>query len=188
MAETLVSTDYPFERYSSQRNYYAFDFLPGSRDVIYSANTSGQFNIWRQTPPTRSSLGTATQLTGFDEWTVRFMEPLPDGRSIVTFADKDGDENYQIFRVDTRDGWQSPLVMKPGVRNTFGIDCVSPNGRLAAYASNERLPGDMDIVLTSITTRQTRPVLADGAVYEFGRWSPDGRFATILEDLSTDDY
>lgn len=112
---------------------------------------------------------------------------MPDGRSIITFADKDGDENYQIFRVDSRDGWQSSLVARPGVRNTFGTECVSPSGRLLAYASNERSKGDMDIVLTSVNTGQTRPLLADGAVYEFCRWSPNGRFATILEDLSTDD-
>ncbi len=187
MAEGNMSRDYPFERFSSQRNYYAFDFLPGSRDIIYSANTNGQFNIWRQTPPTHSSLGTATQLTGFDEWSVRFVEPLPDGRSVLAFADKDGDENYQIFSVDPGQGWQKPIVMKPAVRNTFGIDCVSPNGRLGAYSSNERSPGDMDIVVTSITTGQTRPVLADGAVYEFCHWSPDARSASILEHLSTDD-
>jgi dipeptidyl aminopeptidase/acylaminoacyl peptidase len=180
--------DYPFERFSSQRNYYCFDFLPGNKDVIYSANTSGQFNVWRQTPPSRSSPGASTQLTGFDEWSVRFIEPSPDGRSILAFADKDGDENYQIFRVNSREGWQSQLVMKPGVRNTFGTECLSPNGKYAAYASNERSKGDMDIVVTNTTNGKTKPVLADGAVYEFCRWSPDGRFASILEDLSTDDY
>src|SRR5579883_2744989 len=49
--EREIYDDYPFERFSSRRVYYAFDFLPGSSDILYSANTSGQFNLWRQSPP-----------------------------------------------------------------------------------------------------------------------------------------
>lgn len=183
-----MATDYSFERYAARRLYYAFDFLPGSEDIIYSANTSGQFNLWRQAPSKNSIQGPARQLTGFDEWSVRSIAPHPSGRYVLAFADKDGDENFQIFNVDPDEGWQTPLVIKPGVRNTFGIECISPDGRLAAYSSNERAPRDMDIVATRLPEGETSGVLSDGGTYSFGYWSPDGRRATVIEILSTDDY
>jgi dienelactone hydrolase/Tol biopolymer transport system component len=201
--ETEIYDDYPFERFSSRRVYYAFDFLPGSSDIIYSANTSGQFNLWRQSPPPshRSSssssptkrsteeleLGAEIQLTGFDEWSVRFIQPLPDGKSTLLFADRDGDENYQIFIANNEVGWQRPLVMKKGVRNNFGIECISPDGRLAAYSSNERSKKDLDVIVTNIKTRETRVILEGDGSYVFGNWSPSGMLATVLEPLGTDD-
>jgi dipeptidyl aminopeptidase/acylaminoacyl peptidase len=183
----FTETDYSYDRYSARRLYYALDFLPGSQDIIYSANTSGQFNLWRQAPPRNSVLGPAKQLTGFDEWSVRFIAPHPSGRQVLVFADKDGNENYQIFTVDAEEGWQTPVVMKPTVRNTFGSECLSPDGALAAYTSNERKPQDLDVVVTKVPGGKTRRLLADGGLYLFGCWSPDGRYATVVETLSWDD-
>src|SRR6266851_9421894 len=98
--------NHSFERYSARRLYYAFDFLPGSKDIAYSANTSGQFNVWLQRPPSRSGVGDARQLTGFVEWSVRHVASHPSGRWVLAYADKDGDENYQAFKVDSDNGWQ----------------------------------------------------------------------------------
>ena len=179
---------FSFERYASRRLYYSFDFLADTRDILYSANTSGQFNVWRQSPPDRNGLGVARQLTGFVDWSVRHIASLPDGETLLAFADKDGDENYQIFQVDANNGWQAPVVFKPDVRHEFGIRGVSPNGRLVAYASNEREPKDMDIVVTEISNGKTRKVLADGGGYAFGYWSPNGRYSSVMETISTDDY
>lgn len=181
-------SDYPFERFSSRRLYYSFDFLPGTRDIVYSANTSGQFNLWRQGPPSNSDMGPARQLTGFVDWTVRHLAPGPGGDYVLVFADHDGDENYQVFKVDPDEGWQTPIVFKPEVRNTFGITCISPNGKYAAYSSNERERRDMDIVVTDLRTGITKPILAGGATYDFGYWSPDSGWATVVEELSTDDF
>jgi len=183
-----MQSDHSYDRYSARRLYYAFDFLPGSQDIIYSANTSGQFNLWRQAPPRNSVPGPSKQLTGFDEWSVRFIAPHPSGRQVLVFADKDGNENYQIFTVDAEEGWQTPVVMKPTVRNTFGSECLSPDGALAAYTSNERKPQDLDVVVTKIPGGETRRLLADGGAYLFGYWSPDGGHATVVETLSSDDY
>jgi dipeptidyl aminopeptidase/acylaminoacyl peptidase len=174
--------DYPYERFSSRRLYYAFDFLPGTNDILYSSNTSGQFNLWRQSPPDRSGNVAARQQSGFDEWTIRYIDPEPVmGRFTVVFADKDGNENYQIFLVDNKNGWQRPLVSKDGVRNTFGLGCLSPDGRLAAYSSNERSPMYLDIVLTKISDGETKRILSSDASYSFGEWSPDSRYCTIIE-------
>ncbi len=179
---------YPFERYAARRLYYAFDFLPGTKEIIYSANTSGQFNVWRQKPPSKTEIGQARQLTGFVEWSVRHIVPHPSGRWILAYVDKDGDENYQLFRIDADQGWQEPLIFKTGVRHEWGIESFSPNGRFVAYSSNERNPRDMDVLVTDVSNGKTRPILSGGGVYNMGYWSPDGNWVTVVETLSTDDY
>ncbi len=65
---------YPFERFASVRIYTGFDFLKNDPSwLIYIADTSGQFNVWRQL----SILGsngepyTSYQLTNFIDEAVR---------------------------------------------------------------------------------------------------------------------
>lgn len=178
---------YPFERFSTFRSYYAFDFVHDGDDIVYSANTSGQFNIWRESPASEFVSCSIRQLTAFVEWTPRFIEASSDGRFIICFADKDGDENYQIFTVDAKNGWHAPLDFKPGIRKMFGMECISPTGQLAGYSSNERTPQETDIVIANIATRQTRTILAKGGLYTFGYWSPEGLRATIIDSVATSD-
>ncbi len=180
---------YSFERYAARRLYYAFDFLPGTRDIIYSANMSGQFNVWRQKPPSPSGMGEARQLTGFVEWSVRHIAPHPSGRWVLAYADKDGDENYQAFKIDADRGWHEPLIFKTGVRHEWGRkESFSPNGRFVAYSSNERNPRDMDVLITDLSDGKSRPIVSGGGFFLMGCWSPDGNWVTAVEVLSTDDY
>ncbi len=187
------SIEIPFERFASRRAYYAFDFLPNSDGVLYSSNTSGQFNLWRQAPPikvgrgSRSEAGPCRQLTGFDEWSVRNFFVDPKGKFSLVFADKDGDENYQLFLVDNEAGWQREVVMKPGVRNQFGKSALSPNGKFAAYSNNERNPRFMDIVLTRLSDGRTKHVLEGESTNFVGEWSPEGRYLTVAETTTAID-
>lgn len=178
---------YPFERFASRRLYYSFDFLAGTEDIVYSANTSGQFNVWRQGPPKGGVASPSTQLTGFVEWSVRAIEASPDGKRVLAFADKDGDENYQIFTVDPVRGWHSPLVVKAGVRHEYGLRSLSHDGRSFAYGSNERNPRDMDVLVASTATGATRPLVAGDAYHAFGHWSRDDRRATVMDVRSNED-
>lgn len=178
---------YPFERFAARRLYYSFDFLPGTEDIVYSANTSGQFNVWRQGPPKGGGVSPSTQLTGFVEWTVRNIEAFPDGKRVLAFADKDGDENYQIFTVDPVKGWHLPFIVKPSVRHEHGLTSLSHDGRSLAYGSNERNPRDMDVIVASIGTGRTKSLVAGDAYYAFGHWSPDSSRATVIDLHSNED-
>ncbi len=183
----MSSRQYPFEQYASRRLYYSFDFLPNSKDVVYSANTSGQFNVWRQNPPTGTVREEPRQLTGFVEWSVRHVKSHPSGKWVLAYADKDGDENYQLFRVDAENGWQEQLVYDPKVRHEWGIDSFSRDGRFLAYSSNERNPRDMDVWTLDVSSGKTRPILSGGGVFNMGYWSPEAKWVTAVETLSTDD-
>ena len=83
---TIIDNKYPFERFASIRRYLIFDFLkqdPSS--IIYVADTSGQFNLWRQ----RSYLGAdgepyyPHQLTSFIDESVVALFPSPVDNSII---------------------------------------------------------------------------------------------------------
>ena len=94
---------YPFERFASVRSYTGFDFLNTDPSwIIYIADTNGQFNVWRQ----RSTLGSdgepyaSYQLTNFIEEAVRHIFPSPVDNSIIFFADHQGAENFQIYKID----------------------------------------------------------------------------------------
>ena len=44
-----IPRPYPFERFASVRSYTGFDFLKKDPSwLIYVADTTGQFNVWRQ--------------------------------------------------------------------------------------------------------------------------------------------
>lgn len=182
-----VSEQYPFERFAARRLYYDFDFLPGTKDMLYAVNTSGQFNVWRQSPPLNGRPGSSAQLTSFDEWSARGLFPHPNGKEVLVFADKDGDENYQVFAVDPRGGWPLPVVYEPRVRHEPGASCYSPHGRFLAFASNARNPKDMDIILYERGRSRIRAVCAGEGARDMGVWSPDSSRLTVAENLSAND-
>ena len=161
-------------------------FLPGTRDLIYLANTSGQLNIWRQSMPVGGRLGHEVQLTGFEDWSAKMQYPDPTGTEILLFADKEGDENCQIFSVDPHGGWHTPLVFEPDVRHRYGRESYSPDGRYFAYSSNARDTDEMDVVLFD-RHHKTAEVLLTGGDYMVGSWAPGGRRLLIIDGMGGDD-
>ncbi len=174
------------DRFNAHRSYHQPAFLPGTRDLIYLANTSGQFNVWRQSAPKAQSLGHEVQLTGFEDWSARMQYPDPFGTEILLFADKDGDENCQIFSVDPNRGWHTPLVHEPEVRHRYGRESYSPDGKYFAFSSNARDSDEMDVVLFDRAHQKAR-VLLTGGDYMVGSWAPDGHKLLVIDGMGGDD-
>ena len=177
---------YPLDRYLAHRSYVQPAFLPGTKDIVYLANTSGQFNVWRQSMPAGGKLGHEIQLTGFEDWSARMQYPDPAGTQVLLFADKDGDENYQIFSVNPVGGWHTPLIYEPDVKHRYGRQSFSPDGKYFAYSSNARDPGEMDVVLFD-RTKGTARTLVTGGDYMVGSWAPDGRRLLVIDGMGGDD-
>ena len=179
-------TSYPLDRYLAHRSYVQPAFLPGTKDIVYLANTSGQFNVWRQSMPAAGGLGHEVQLTSLEDWSARMLYPDPAGTEILLFADKDGDENWQIFSVDPKGGWHTPIVFEPDVKHRYGRESYSPDGKYFTYSSNARDSGEMDVVLFNRAKKKAK-VLLTGGDFMVGSWAPDGRRLLVIDGMGGDD-
>jgi dipeptidyl aminopeptidase/acylaminoacyl peptidase len=166
------------------------DFRPGLRfaellalspdddQVLYADDSSGQFNL-----VVRSLTGgTARWLTRFTANTVRQAAWNRDGQSVLLLADSDGDESTQLYRVDLKTEEVQRLTDLPGARQLAAVgDPFSPDGRRYAYAGNDRVPTDQDVLVRDLDTGETRRVYQAGGRVYAGHWSPDGSRLSVSD-------
>jgi dipeptidyl aminopeptidase/acylaminoacyl peptidase len=180
---------YTFEQFAAVRNYADVSFSPDGKWVAYCTNTSGQQNVWRQ-PVETSPDGTPhmpIQLTALVNRTTRRAAWSPDGKSILTIADFQGNENFQLYEIPAESGWLYPITDAPKVRHEIGDYPFSPDGRYLVYGSNERNPSDFDVVMRDLETGETRTLLAGDANYFPNSWSPNGRYVLTMRFNDTTD-
>jgi dipeptidyl aminopeptidase/acylaminoacyl peptidase len=154
----------------------------GSR-VAYSDNESGQFNLVVQ--PTDG--GPARRLTSYTDNAVRSVSWQPDGAGLVYAADSQGDEFYQLYRISLAGGAPVALTDAPKVRHYPGAEPFSPDGRLLAYAANDRVETEQDVLVLDLATGRTRRLVATEGTFFVGPWSPDGGTLCVVEARSNTD-
>jgi Tol biopolymer transport system component len=151
---------------------------PDGTQVAYVDDAQGHFNL--AVRPLSS--GKARHLTSYVDSSVRYAAWHSDGRSLLYTADSAGDERYQLYLVDAAGGPPTPLTQSPGAVFWPALgDPFSPDGKLLAYAGNDRSPGDQDVLLRDLTTGEVRRVYAGGGRVYAGDWSPDGTRLTMVE-------
>ena len=193
-----IQRPYPFERFASVRSYTGFDFLKNDPSwIVYIADTSGQFNVWRQ----RSILGSdgepyaSYQITNFIDESVRHVFPSPVDNSIIFFADHQGTETFQIYKIeDAFYSWPEPITQNLKVRHEWGAECFSHNGKHIAYGSNEDNPSNMLVYIKDITNidsssnNETFCVTNKEGWYVPGYWSPDNKKLNCSQLVTLIDY
>jgi dipeptidyl aminopeptidase/acylaminoacyl peptidase len=182
---------FPFERFASIRRYTTFDFL--KRDgswIVYSADITGQFNLWRQ----RSFLGhegqpyAPHQLTNFTEQVVRAAFPSPIDNSIIFFADLRGDENFQIYRVDDAfNGWAKAITNNSNIKYEWGLECFCNSGTRIVYSSNEQSASDMLIYVLDIDQNRAVCITGRSGWYMPGYWSSDDKKINCVQIITDSD-
>jgi dipeptidyl aminopeptidase/acylaminoacyl peptidase len=172
------SPRHDFAQFTAIRRYQpALSFSPDGTQLAYSTNTSGQFNLWRQP----SAGGYPRQLTVFTDEAVREIAWSPDGETILFTADRQGDEYTQLYLIPARGGRPEALTGSPGVQFHLAGQPWSPDGRTIAYAGNDRVPSDQDVIVRDVAGSETgRPLAGDGYYHPIA-WSPDGRFLTAIQ-------
>lgn len=170
---------YPWEQLTAVRRIWGLDFSPDGREVVYATNTSGQFNVWKQSVEG----GWPWQLTAFEDQTVRSVAWSPKGDRLIFTADQHGDEFHQIYSLDLPGGWPVKLTDKPKVQHHFGSGGFSPDGSAIIYACNERNPTDMDALFWDLASGDVRPLAQGDANYFPVNFSPDGRYVTVVHFL-----
>jgi dipeptidyl aminopeptidase/acylaminoacyl peptidase len=186
---------YPFERFASVRSYTGFDFLKKDPSwIIYIADTNGQFNLWRQRY-TLSSDGepyASYQLTNFIDDSVRHIFPSPVDNSIIFFADHQGAENFQIYKIDdVFHSWPQSITQNSKVRHEWGAECFSHDGKYIVYGSNEDNPSNMLLHIrnmNSSTSNETFCITNKEGWYVPGYWSPDNKKLNCSQLVTLTDY
>jgi dipeptidyl aminopeptidase/acylaminoacyl peptidase len=112
--------------------------------VAYSADTSGQFNLWTQP----AGGGTARQLTSFTGQSVRSAAWSPDGTLIAFTADAGGDEQTQIFTVPAAGG--EARILSSAADRQFMIaekTAFGPSGRYLLCGGNDQDPANPGLII-----------------------------------------
>lgn len=161
---------YRFEQFTAVRLTNGLTFSPDGEYVAYITNTSGQFNIWKQSVKG----GWPWQITTFEDNAVRTVKWTPNS-DLVFLADHHGNEMHQIYRIDANGGYAEPLTDLENVQHNFSSSGLSKDGRYLAYAANGRNPADMDINVMDLETGESKPLIGGDANYFPAGWSPDGK-------------
>ena len=177
-ARRKTETRYSFEQFTAIRRYQpTLSFSPDGSEIAYVVNTSGQFNIWRQS----SAGGFPHQLTLFADQTPREIAWSPDGQTIAFAADRDGDEYKQIYTIPARGGRISAQTEAPRVRHELAAEAWSPDGASLLIAGNDRSETDQDVLIRDLATGETRRVVDYGGMFFPMTWSPDGKSVTVVD-------
>ena len=137
---------YPFERFASVRRYIDFDFKNPSWMLCVS-DTNGQFNLWRQSYALalEESQCSSYSLTNFVDNSVRRVFSSPADNSAIFFADHNGDENFQIYKIeDVFNGWPEQITFKPQIRYEWGSECFSHDGKHIRCWQGLLLPSEIE--------------------------------------------
>ncbi|MGC4108100.1 MAG: S9 family peptidase [Thermomicrobiales bacterium] len=170
-----------FAQYAAIRRFMpTLAFSPDGREIAYSVNTSGQFNLWRQS----TEGGWPTQITLSAGQAVRQIVWSPDGETIGFTADNDGDEFTKIYTIPATGGLPQEVAVTEQVQHFL---CGwSPDGSQLAFAANDRVPTDQDVIVRDAATGDER-TLMEGGVLEPLFWSPDGARMLVLDLKSNTD-
>lgn len=157
-----------------QRFQPAIALSPDGREVAFSSNASGQFNLWVQ--PVDG--GDARRLTDYVDDAVREMAWSPDGRRLAFAADHHGDEQTQIYLVSAYGGSPQRLTTALDRQHVLGVRPFTPDGRHLLIGANDRDETIQDVLLLDLTDGTARRFESSpGVVLHPWSISPDGNWA-----------
>ena len=127
-----TSAVHHFDQYFATRRYLDLSIRPDGGQVAYSTDIDGNFNAWRQ----ESAGGWPYQLTALEDRAVHRVAWSPDGERLAFTADRDGDENFQLFVMPSAGGTFRRLTSRSDVRYLLGDRPWAPDGRWLACTCN----------------------------------------------------
>ena len=169
---------YTFEQFTAIRRYMpSITFSPDGSEIAYIVNTSGQYNLWRQS----SEGGYPYQLTLFSDQAVRDIAWSPDGKTIAFTADRDGDEFKQIHTIPATGGQVAAITTAPNVRHEMQGPPWSPDSNSLVFAGNDREATEQDVLIHDFATGEVRRPADYGGLYFPTGFSPDGKSMTVVD-------
>ena len=197
MAEFISSKQHkpnhqlPFERFASSIRYTDFDFFKKDNDwIMYISDINGQFNLWRYNSNlTYEGQCSPYPLTNFIDHSIRHFFSSPADNSLIFFADHQGDENFQIYKIeDIFNSWYEPITSDPTIRHEWGSECFSHDGKYITYGSNRKNPSDMLIYVRNMNNEKDFCITDKRGWYIPGYWSPNNKKLNCSQLITLTDY
>ena len=181
----------PFERFASSIRYTDFDFFKKDNDwIMYISDINGQFNLWRYNSNlTYEGQCSPYPLTNFIDHSIRHFFSSPADNSLIFFADHQGDENFQIYKIeDIFNSWYEHITSDPTIRHEWGSECFSHDGKYITYGSNRNNPSDMLIYIRNMNREKDFCITDKEGWYIPGYWSPNNKKLNCSQLITLTDY
>ena len=149
------------------------DVSADGAEMLVRWDDSGSMQLYRL-PVAGGELSRVTSLT----------EPVAAARYIggtndaVVAVDRGGDENYQLWRVDLRDGALRELVVEPGVKHDLGA--VSRGRRERRLHVDAPQPSGFRRARARPAVSGASRIVVEGGANMVETFSPDGRWLTVF--------
>lgn len=173
----------PVDRFAQHWRYGDLAWLR-PRELVFTADVTGQFNLWHQSVQSNGERGFARPLTTYTDRSVRTIYPTPDGRWIFYTADQDGDEQVQVYRIDGRGGDPIAITANRQARHFITRGCLDPGGRRLLVSDTVRNPTDLDVVVLDLFRGTSVRPLPEGALWSDAVWDPFGRRFSVTNSRS----
>jgi dipeptidyl aminopeptidase/acylaminoacyl peptidase len=158
---------------------------PDGSTLAYVSNDGGQYNLWLRS---LGGDGEPRQVTSFADRSVRSVAWSPDGAGLAFSADRDGDEQFQVFVVDRDGAAPRRLTHSDGSQFQLSSGAFTPDGRCLAYAGNDRDRSVQDVIVHDVVTGEVVRVEPRPGFLAFAvATSPDGRWLLGMEARSNTD-
>ncbi|GAA1832778.1 S9 family peptidase [Actinomadura chokoriensis] len=146
---------------------------PDAGTVAFSSNAGGRFDLWI----TSVAGGDPRRVTDLADQAVRQIAWAPDGKSLVFTADREGDEQYRLYRIGLEDDNPTEISSGPDCQRILATSPFDADGRYLAYAANDRDATVQDVLVRNLADDSERRIKPPpGVVFEPTGISPDGHW------------
>ncbi|MGW3769951.1 S9 family peptidase [Actinomadura verrucosospora] len=158
----------PIERFRGQ-----VALSSDAETVAYCSNAGGTFDVW--TIPTVG--GAPHRLTRLERQAACQLAWWPDDKGLVFTADRNGDEQYRIYRIGTDGEELTEISAGPDCQRVLADTPFGAEGRYLLYAANDRDRTVQDILVRDLSDDTERRIIPpDGVNFTPASMSPDGRW------------
>lgn len=158
-----------------------YDISPDGRNVVFSWNKTGNWEIYELRLPPGSSEAKLISRGGGSKFSPRYS---PAGKHLAYALDVDGSESYHIVLQDLETDSPIDLTLKSAYAHQPNFD-FSPDGGTLAVLSDEQ--GQFALYSLSLQTGKTKLLFDIHRPMWDVQWSPDGKWIAVEAEMEASD-